>query len=174
MNQVAVDPKGKKKKPTTLSFNYICQIKIANKGIKKESERLTLLPSGHGDPDGVTSLEPEVVLVPRLEGLSADGAGSVWQEVLPHNGPGVPPALCMSYQSADAGGTSCRETKPTSPKNWWSLQAETGLQGPLATLCPLGWGSYLQPPSLATPHLQMTAPSAEWGPQTGVCPGDPG
>ena len=64
VNQVAVDPKGKKKNPTTLSFNYMCQFKLGNKSIKKESERLTLLPSGHGDLDGVTSLKPELVLVP--------------------------------------------------------------------------------------------------------------
>ena len=157
-----------------MSFNYIRQFKLGNKSIKKESERLTLLPSGHGDLDGVTSLKPELVLVPWPEGLSADGAGSMCQEMWPHNGPGVPPSLCMSTQSPDAGGTSCRETKPTSPKNWWSLQAGTGLQGPLATLCPLGWGSYLQPPSLGSLHLQMTAPSAEWCPQTGMCPGHPG
>ena len=31
--------------------------------------------------DGVTSLEHELVSVPRLEGLSADGAGSMWQEM---------------------------------------------------------------------------------------------
>ena len=83
-------------------------------------------------------------------------------------------SLCMSTQSPDAGGTSFRENKPISPKNWWSLQAGTGLQGPLATLCPLGWGSYLQPPSLGSLHLQTTAPSAEWCPQTGMCPEHPG
>ena len=148
MNQVPVDPKGEKKKKknnndTIWSFNYICQFKLGNKSTKKESERLTLLPSGHSDVDGVTSLEHELVSVPRLEGLSADGAGSMWQEMWPHDGPGVPPALCMSYQSPDESGPSCWETKPTSPKNWWSLWAATGLQGPLATVYPLGWASYL-------------------------------
>ena len=59
----------------------MCQFKLGNKSIKKESERLTLLPSGHGDLDGVTSLKPELVLVPRLEGISVDGAGSMCQEM---------------------------------------------------------------------------------------------
>ena len=98
-------------------------------------------------------------------GAQCRGAGSMWQEMWPHDGPGVPPALCMSPQSPDAGGTSCRETKPASPKNWWNLWTGTGFQGPLACLCPLGWGSYLQPPSLGSPHLQLTAPSAEWCPK---------
>ncbi|MDP0989544.1 hypothetical protein Q6249_28320, partial [Klebsiella pneumoniae] len=67
--------------PITLSFNYIHQFKLGNKSIKEESERLTLLPSGHGDLDIVTSLEPELVSFPRLEGLIADEAGSMWQEM---------------------------------------------------------------------------------------------
>ena len=57
------------------------QVKLGNKSTKKESERLTLLPSGHGEADGETSLEHELVSVLRLEGLSADGAGSMWQEM---------------------------------------------------------------------------------------------
>ena len=58
---------------------------------------------------------------PKTRGAQCRGAGSMWQEMWPHDGPGLPPALCMSPQSPDAGGTSCRETKPTSPKNWWNL-----------------------------------------------------
>jgi hypothetical protein len=143
---------------TTLSFNYICQLKLGNKSTKKESERLTLLTSGHGDSDGVTPLENKLV--------SKTGESHcrqiLWQEMWPHDGPWMPPALHMSTQSPEAGEPSCWETKPTSSNNWWSLWAATGLQGPLATVCPLGWASYLQPPSLGSPHLQMTAPSAEW------------
>ena len=155
---------------TIWSFNYIRQFKLGNKSTKKESERLTLLTSGHGDPDGVTSLENELV--------SKTGESHcrqiLWQEMWPHDGPWIPPALHMSTQSPEAGEPTCWETKPASPNNWWSLWAATGLQGPPATVCPLGWASYLQPPSLGSPHLQMTAPSAEWCPQTGMCPGHPG
>ena len=148
----------KQKTPTILSFKYVHQFKLGNKSVKKDSEMLTLLSSGHGDLNGVTSLKPELVLVPWLEGLSAYGAGSMYQEMWPHNGPGVSPSLCMSTQSPDTGRTASREIKPTAPKNWWSLWAGTCLQGPLATVCSLGWGSYLQPPSLGSPHLQMTVP----------------
>ena len=49
------------------------------------------------------------------------------------------------------------------------IRGTTGLEQvckvPMACLCPLGWGSYLQPPSLGSPHLQLTAPSAEWCPK---------
>ena len=54
----------KQKTPTILSFKYVHQFKLGNKSVKKDSEMLTLLSSGHGDLNGVTSLKPELVLVP--------------------------------------------------------------------------------------------------------------
>lgn len=149
-------------------------IQIRNKSIKKESERLTLLPSGHGDLDGVTSLKPELV-------WSHDWRASVWMELGacarkcdPTVDLGCLPSLCMSTQSPDAGGTSCRETKLTSPKGGGaSRDLNTDLQGPLATLCSLGWDSYLQPSVLrVTPptddsilcRVVSTNWDVSWGP----------
>ena len=79
-----------------MEFTYILQLKWKDKHRKNEKKMLTLLPSGHSDVDGVTSLEHELVSVPRLEGLSADGAGSMWQAVCLHSEPGGPVALCRA------------------------------------------------------------------------------
>ena len=61
---IFVSKNKKQKTPTILSFKYVHQFKLGNKSVKKDSEMLTLLSSGHGDLNGVTSLKPELVLVP--------------------------------------------------------------------------------------------------------------
>ena len=94
---------------------------------------------------GVTFLEPEQALLSKLEGLGADRAGSMWQKRAPYDGPGGRLAICMSAQSTDPGGLSCRETTPTSPQKWWSLWAGKALHGPLGTVCPLFPNSSLRP-----------------------------
>ena len=147
MNVVAVDPKWKekKKKPTTLSFNYILQFKLGNKNTKKGKE----IKNGDSRPHatvtwpGVTSLEPEQASVSRLKALGAGGAGS--RKCAPYNGPRGPLAICMSTQSPDPGGPTCREIMPTSPPKWWSLWAGKALHGPLGTVCPLFPNSSLCP-----------------------------
>ena len=85
---LSTQKKNKKKTPTTLSFNYItlsfnyiCQIKLGKKSIIKESERLTLLPSGHGGLDGVISLDLSWVWSPDQRASVQTGAGSMCQEM---------------------------------------------------------------------------------------------
>ena len=141
----------------TLSFNYICQFKLGNKSTKKESERLTLLPSGHGDPDGVTSLENELVSVPRLEGLSADE--SCGRKLTPQ---WTWSASCPPHEHPISRGRQAL-----------LLRNQAYLTQELVEH--LGWNRFARspghcmsprlgflPPSLGSPLLQMTAPSTEW------------
>ena len=65
---------------------------------------LTLFPSSHGYTwVGITSRETGQAWVPRLACGGTQGPGRMWQAARPHDGPGVPLALCRSPQSLGTG-----------------------------------------------------------------------
>ena len=127
---------------------------------------LTLFPSGHCD------LEPRQAWVPQMDCLGLMELGRMHQPTKPPLGPEMPIPLCMDPQPPDASGSFWSKCKPIAPKGQWSLQAKRFEKSPGLHVL---WAGFPPPACFfGSPHLQMTAASAECFGRTGICPGDRG
>ena len=170
MNIVAVDPKWKGKKLTTVIQLYT-PIQIREEKYKKGKEIENGDSRSHAAVTwpGVTSLEPEQASVSRLKALGEGGAGG--RKRAPYDGPRGPLAICTSTRSPDPGGLSCRKTTPLHPQNG-------GASG-LEKLCTVPWAPCV--PYFPTPaSVLRAAPLTDDSTlsrvvfQKLVCPGDKG